>query len=128
MLSELGTAGRFLVFVGAGAVLAFLPMILFPLAWARCVGWRVGPQTDLSVYYGRCLGCVSTLLGLAGLYAAFKPVLHAFFFALSSACFGSMVLVHLYGGWRSVQPRQETIEAAFWLALFILSCYFWPSP
>jgi hypothetical protein len=51
-------APPFLVVCAAVFTLGYgLPLAFAPLAWARRFGWEVRPD-DLTVYLGRCLGCV----------------------------------------------------------------------
>lgn len=47
----------FLLIVMATTTVAFaLPIFAVPLTWARIFRWRIPDDTDLAVYFGRCLG------------------------------------------------------------------------
>jgi hypothetical protein len=41
--------------------------------------------------------------------------------------FALMVLVHLYGAIKKIQPVTETLEIGFWLALLVLALCFMPA-
>jgi hypothetical protein len=43
----------------AGPVFA-IPLLLDPYRWARRFGWRPEPETDVGLYFGRCLGAMAT--------------------------------------------------------------------
>jgi hypothetical protein len=49
-----------------------VPLALFPLRWARWFLWKVPAETDLAVYFGRCVG----VLALAIIIVAFRAVPH----------------------------------------------------
>jgi hypothetical protein len=116
----------YLLITSGLAVLVFIPMALWPLGWARVAGWPAAVPSNLATYYGRCLGCVSSVLGAAGVYASFHPALLGFFFAVSLACFSLMVLLHAYGTLRRIQPASESWETLLWLFLCALTIGFWP--
>jgi hypothetical protein len=119
-------ASAFLV-VAAGLTIAFAaPMLIAPLAWARALGWSRPPQTDLAVYFGRCLGGVVTMLAVFALVAAARPSVQPFFFELMLAVVGLNALIHVYGAVRRIQPRSETVEIAVWVALFAAALLFFP--
>src|SRR5215213_5091879 len=37
-----------------------LPLLVDPYRWARAFGWRREPETDVGLYFGRCLGALAT--------------------------------------------------------------------
>lgn len=119
-------AGPYLAALGVITMLVFLPMVAWPVQWARVLGWTVPDQTDLVVYYGRCLGCVALVLGGGALCAAAQPALRPFYFGVALANFVLMVVVHGYGAWRRIQPASETREIAMWAALACATLLFWP--
>lgn len=127
----IGAAGEhadiYLTIVGGLVVLAFgLPMALWPLRWAAVLRWRLPEETDLAVYFGRCLGSVASIIGVFSIVAANTPAVQPFWCAFLVAGGGVMVLVHLYGAWRGIQPITETIEIIFWAALVALTLLFMP--
>jgi hypothetical protein len=45
-----------LVLVAITTITFALPLFILPLAWARLFRWKVPSETDLALYFGRCLG------------------------------------------------------------------------
>jgi hypothetical protein len=120
-------AGTFLVILASGTLLLFgLPMFLSPLRWAKVLGWRIPEHTHLAIYFGRCLASVVLVLGAFAFRAASTPSLQPFYFDMLLGAFGAMVIVHLWGAIRRIQPLSETIEIAFWGALLVLALLFHP--
>lgn len=103
-----------------------LPMFLVPLRWAAVLGWEIPSQGNLSIYYGRCLASVMSVLCYMGYVAAGNREVQPFYFNILLGCFGLMVIVHAYGGIRRIQPLSETIETGFWLILFFCGLFFYP--
>jgi hypothetical protein len=93
-----------------------LPLAFAPLAWARRFGWEVRAD-PLTVYLGRCLGCVILAVAVAAVRVAWEPAARAFLLELLAVAFGSMTAVHLVGWVRRTQPRLETLEIPGYLAL-----------
>ena len=61
-------AGCFLAWLCAITTVVFaVPITFFPLRWARLMRWRIPAETQLTVYFGRCLGLF--ILILEGLMA-----------------------------------------------------------
>jgi hypothetical protein len=116
-----------LVFVILAMLLFVLPMIFAPLFWARMLQWNIPDDTDLAVYSLRSLGS----LGLAVLLVTFKAATTGeglvFVYELFIPFFALMVLVHIYGAIRKIQPITETLETGFWLIMLILALCFMPS-
>ncbi len=108
-------------------MIAFVPMAFWPLKWAAVLGWQQPVDSHLTVYYGRCLGCVAFTLGAAGLYAAVHPGVQLYFFQIMTCNFSIMTIVHIYGAVKKVQPARETYEIVLWLGLVLASLIFWPT-
>lgn len=122
-----GHSAEFLRILAVFTVFFFgLPMVLWPLRWAKVLGWKIPETVDLTVYFGRCLGCVICGLGLMTFCAASQPVLQPYFFSLLILLFVLMVVVHIYGAIRRIQPLSETVEILFWLTLVVLALLFYP--
>jgi hypothetical protein len=120
-------AGTFLVVLACATLVLFgLPMFLWPLRWARVLGWRIPEDTHLAIYFGRCLASVILVLGVFAFRAARTPALQPFFFDMMLGAFGAMVVVHVWGALRRIQPLSETVEIAFWAGLFALALLFHP--
>ncbi|MFQ5458097.1 MAG: hypothetical protein ACE5FC_06570 [Myxococcota bacterium] len=120
-------ASAFLRVLAVGTLLAFgLPMLLWPLGWAAAFGWDLPADTDLAVYFGRCLASVICILGFLAFRAAARPALQPFYFDIMIGAFALMVGVHVYGGLQGIQPRSETLEVAYWLLMILLALLFYP--
>jgi hypothetical protein len=102
-------------------VVLALPLLLAPLGWARKVGWRIPEQTELTVYFGRCLGALGLAIVLTGMEAAPHPRAHAILFDLIVAAGALLALVHVWGALRREQPWLETAEIAVYLGLTALT-------
>ena len=64
-------AADFLLILTLATTLVFaLPIFLVPLTWARLMAWQIPQQTDLAVYFGRCLGAFILILEALMLRAA----------------------------------------------------------
>lgn len=102
-----------------------LPLALVPLRWARRLGWQVRPD-PLTIYLGRCLGCVMLAVCVAAVRVSVLPGAQTVLLELLVVAFALMIVVHLVGWMRGTQPRLETLElpgfcalagAALWLRL-----------
>ncbi len=121
------SAQRFLLILAAATTLFFaIPIFLVPLKWVKLVLWRVPAETDLAIYFGRCLGAfilvVEIMMFRAGLYGTglvltFEAIMTVWLF---------MVAVHVWGWIEGIQPITETLEIGLWLALIALTLAFWP--
>lgn len=116
-----------LVFAILATVVFAIPMIIAPMFWARALQWNIPEDTDLAVYSLRSLGS----LGLAVLWITARAAITGegllFVYELFIPFFVLMVLVHLYGAIRKIQPITETLEIGFWLVMLILAFCFMPA-
>ena len=110
----------------ATTLIAALPIFLAPLKVARSLGWRMPDNTDLALYYGRCLGAFVLILEVLWLHASITGDDLWLAFETAAAASGLMVLVHIVGAVQKVQPLSETIEIGIYGALFSLTLLFWP--
>ncbi|MEQ1601090.1 MAG: hypothetical protein HOP04_00060 [Methylophilaceae bacterium] len=121
-------AGQFLSVVGWLIIVAFaIPITFWPFQWAKLVGWEIPQQTHLALYFGRCLGCVGGAVALFSILAANNPMVQPFYFKLLLTIWASMVILHIYGAIKKIQPILETLEIGFWLGLALLTLAFWPT-
>jgi hypothetical protein len=121
-------SGQFLFVIGASTLVIFgVPMAIWPIQWAKTLRWEIPVQTDLAVYYGRCLGCVAFVIGSFGVVAAMNPPVQLFYFQFLLACWVLMVVIHVYGAVKNIQPITETYEIGFWFGLVLLTLSFWPN-
>ena len=104
-----------------------LPIFLMPLAWARRFGWTIPDHTDLAVYFGRSLGALAVTINLLTLRAALTGEALVPAFEVTLVVSLLMVVVHVYGAVRRVQPVSETIEIGFWAAIALLALACWPA-
>ena len=104
-----------------------LPIFLMPLAWARRFGWTIPEHTDLAVYFGRSLGALAVTINLLTLRAALTGEALVPAFEVTLVVSLLMVVVHVYGAVRRVQPVSETIEIGFWAAIALLALACWPA-
>lgn len=121
-------ATQYLLVLTLATTLVFaLPIFCIPLTWARLMGWQIPTHIDLAVYFGRCLGAFILILEAMMLRAALSgEAIHAVFEMLLAVAV-MMVVVHVYGALRRIQPLSETLEIGFYLGLLVLTLLFWPA-
>lgn len=104
-----------------------LPIFCIPLIWARLMGWTLPAHTDLAVYFGRCLGAFILILEAMMLRAALTGEAIHVVFEMLLAVAVMMIVVHVYGALRRIQPLSETLEIGFYIGLLVLTLLFWPA-
>ncbi len=104
-----GTGGFFLVVFA-------LPLLLHPYGWARRFGWRREPETDVGLYFGRCLGALATVLSVQAIRASREPARHRSLFTTMEWSSWLLSLVHLRGMLECRQPPIEHAEVAGYAA------------
>jgi hypothetical protein len=101
-------------FMAVTTVVFVLPLTLAPLTWAKTFQWRLPDDPDLAYYFGRCLGAlalaVEFFIWQGSRNLAVAPVAIG---SLGIFC-AIMVVVHVDGAIRKIQPWTETAEIAFW--------------
>lgn len=100
----------------AGPVFA-IPLFLDPYRWARAFGWRPEPETDVGLYFGRCLGAIATAACLQGVKATRDPERHRAYYEFSEAAAWLLAAVHVRGLLERRQPPIEHAEIAGWAAM-----------
>jgi hypothetical protein len=115
-----------LVFAILAMVVFVIPMIFAPMFWARMLLWNIPDDTDLAVYSLRSLGSLGLAVLLITLRAAITGDGLLLVYELFTPFFALMVLVHLYGAIKKIQPITETLEIGFWLVLLVLALCFMP--
>jgi hypothetical protein len=114
---------------GAGLfflVVFALPLLLHPYGWARRFGWRREPETDVGLYFGRCLGAVATAVCVQALSASREPSKHRSLFGVMELISWLLSLVHLRGLLERRQPPIEHAEIAGYAASALLARRFRP--
>jgi hypothetical protein len=86
-----------------------LPLLLDPYRWARAFGWRREPETDVGLYFGRCLGALATASCVQAARAARDPERHRSYFEFVEIAGWLLAAVHLRG---LLERRQPPIEHA----------------
>lgn len=121
-------AADFLLILTLATTLVFaLPIFLVPLTWARLMAWQIPQQTDLAVYFGRCLGAFILILEALMLRAALTGEAMHTASELLAATATMMIVVHVYGALKRIQPLSETLEIGFYVLLLLLTLMFWPA-
>jgi len=115
-----------LVFASLTTLLFALPIFFKPIQWARIMQWNIPEDTDLAVYFGRCLGAFILIVELISFRAAITGEGLRFAFEVLLAVFSFMLIVHIYGAIRKIQPITETLENILWLVLLVLTLCFYP--
>jgi hypothetical protein len=129
MIGVLAPHAQIFVLVLAGATTAFfaIPILVVPLKWARFMLWAVPDQTDLAIYFGRCLGAFVVVLEIFMIRAGLTGEGLIFVFQFMMLVWILMVSVHVVGAIQGAQPITETLEIGFWMFLIVLTAAFWPS-
>src|SRR5262245_60225624 len=108
----------FLRIVAVAFLVAFaLPLLFRPLGWARRFLWRIPVETELAVYFGRCLGAVAVAIVVACFHAAQDPRRHAIVLLMLPVAGSLLTLVHIWGALKREQPWTETVEIALYAGL-----------
>jgi hypothetical protein len=128
MLGLWGAFARtYLLFLMTVTTLAFaLPIFLAPLKWARWFGWKIPQETDLAVYFGRCLGAFILIVVLLMLRAAVTGTGLVLTFQVLLAVAAFMIVVHVWGALLRIQPISETLEIGMYSGLVLLTVLFYP--
>jgi hypothetical protein len=115
-------ASGFLYVAGIGMLLGYgIPLLFFPLRWARWFRWRIPVETELAVYFARCLGCLVDAIIFAALRAAPAPAAHTDVFPLVIAALALVLGVHVWGALRRQQPWTETVEIGLYSLLLAVA-------
>ncbi|MBI4692508.1 MAG: hypothetical protein HY749_00615 [Gammaproteobacteria bacterium] len=103
-----------------------LPLFFVPIAWARIFRWTIPAETDLAVYFGRCLGAFVLIVEALMLRAGLTGTGLEFTFQVLLAVAGMMVIVHVWGYVKRIQPFTETLEIGMYSGMGILCALFYP--
>ena len=119
--------GYLLVLMAVTTVTFALPLFVAPLAWARLFHWRLPGETDLAVYFGRCLGAFVLIVDALMLRAGATGEGLGFTFQVLLAVATLMIIVHVWGALQRIQPITETLEVCMYAGIFILTILFYAS-
>jgi hypothetical protein len=118
----------FLIVAGVAMLIAFgLPMLLVPMSWARLFRWEVPQSQKLASFLGRSMGIFICIMAIFAFKATQNTVTQPFFFDLMLWIFGAMIILHVYGAIRKVQPITETVEILVWVILTLVTLGFYPA-
>jgi len=109
----------------AGPVFA-LPLFLDPYGWARRFGWRKEPETDVGLYFGRCLGAMALASCVQAIRASRDPERHRAYFEFSETAAWLLAAVHVRGLVERRQPPIEHAEIIGWSAMALAARRFAP--
>jgi hypothetical protein len=117
-MDDLRLSRRFAAIVASlfGPVFA-LPLLLSPYRWAQAFGWPREPETDVGLYFGRCLGAVATASCVQAARAARDPERHRSYFEFVEIGGWLLAAVHLRGLLERRQPPTEHAEIIGYCAL-----------
>lgn len=93
-----------------------LPLLLKPYAWAKAFGWKREPETDVGLYFGRCLGAIAVGGCVQSLEAARDPEANRSFFTFAEVASWTLAVAHVRGMIERRQPPIENAEIAMWSA------------
>ncbi|MCV2219428.1 hypothetical protein [Thauera sp. Sel9] len=116
-----------LVLMLSTTVFFALPIFIAPLRWARLMQWRVPEHEHLAIYFGRCLGAFILVVEATMLRSVTTGTSFSYAFDVLFLVFAMMLVVHIYGAVKRIQPITETLEIGFWLLLLILNTLFYPA-
>ena len=126
-MNDLRASRRFAAFIAClfGPIFA-LPLLLDPYRWARAFGWPREPQTDVGLYFGRCLGAVATAICIQAARAAREPERQRSFFQFVESGGWLLAAVHLRGLLERRQPPIEHAEIVGYSAFAVAARRFLP--
>lgn len=118
-------ASWFLLIATSFFVVAYaLPLLFFPLRWARWFQWKLPEQdTDLTVYFGRCTGGLALGVIVIVAQGISRPGEHRYVFDLIGLTCGLMTFVHVWGALRRAQPWTEHLEIIMYGAVAVLAVW-----
>jgi hypothetical protein len=93
-----------------------LPLLLKPYEWARRFGWKPEPETEVGLYFGRCLGAVALGVCAQGAMAAKDPEANRSFFAVAEIAGWLLAAVNVRGLLERRQPPIEHAEISMYSA------------
>lgn len=117
----------FLLVMATVTTLGFaLPITFAPLLWSRVMRWKIPADTDLVIYFARCLGVFILIVEWLAFRAGFTGIALEFTFQVLLAVFSLMVVLHIVGMVQRIQPWTENAEILMYSGLAVLALLFWP--
>jgi hypothetical protein len=119
MSDDFRPARRFALTAATAGAAFGIPLFLDPYRWGRAFGWPREPETDIGLYFGRCLGGLALAASIQGALAARDPKRHPGYFRFSEAAGWFLAAAHVRGLLEKRQPPIEHAEILGWSALAI---------
>jgi len=126
MDDDLATARRFATSAAAIQMGAGIWLFADPFNFARTLRWRREPETDVALYFGRCVGALAVGYAAEGLRAAREPDGHKGWFRATEMGAWLLAAVHVRGMLERKQPLTETLEIPLWTAMAVGARKFTP--
>jgi hypothetical protein len=104
-----------------------IPLFFMPITWAKVLQWNIPTDTDLAIYFGRCLGGVGLAICALALHAGIAGQGTVVVFKLLFGAFSFLTIAHIWGAIQGIQPITETLEIVFWFGLVLLNAAFYPT-
>ncbi|MGD8357388.1 MAG: hypothetical protein PVG42_04960 [Lysobacterales bacterium] len=115
-----------LVFSVIVTVVFALPISLAPLTWGRIFLWKIPDETDLLLYFGRGAGFFLLTLLVFTFRAGITGEGLVLMFEFLTILFALMIVLHVYGAVRRIQPITETVEIGIYCVVLLLILMFFP--
>ncbi|MGD0576434.1 MAG: hypothetical protein ABSB61_13900 [Anaerolineales bacterium] len=118
----------YLIVAGVAMLAAYgIPLLVVPMAWGRVFRWQIPPPAQLTTFLARSLGVFICVVSGYAFWVATVPAAQPFYFQFMLLLFAGMIVLHVYGAIRKVQPITETIEIALWVVLLLVTLAFYPA-
>ena len=109
------------------SVVFTIPLFFVPISWAKVLQWNIPTDTDLAIYFGRCLGGVGLAICALALHAGITGQGTIVVFNLLFGAFSFLTIAHIWGAVKGIQPITETLEIVFWFGLLLVNAAFYPA-
>ena len=120
-------ANSYLLVITVITFFTFSLLLFFkPLLWAKMFQWKIPEDTDLTVYFARCLGAFAIMTNALFLRVIISGTGADLMLEFFTGFCVFMVVVHIWGAIEGSQPMIETLETGFWALLVILGLLFYP--
>lgn len=118
---------QYLLFFGILTLVLFcIPLFFKPMLWSKLLMWKIPEETDLAVYFGRCVGALGLVIDFMIIRASMTGEGVQLAFEGLYVLLILMIVVHIYGAIKRIQPMTETLEIGLWAGLLVLNVCFYP--
>jgi len=108
------------------SVIFCIPLFCVPIQWAKVLKWNIPDDTDLAVYFGRCLGGLGLAICTVAVHTGLTGGNSITLFHIMFGVFILLTVAHIWGAIKRIQPITETLEIPFWFGLVLLNAAFYP--